>query len=140
MSDREKICDILYYLVWQLGWDESFFASLGLVPRESIRINRFRIVGRHFWNTDDFDLFKGRSFSDYNVRLLNPKEYRLSCRLDHIYTNICDIKSSIPEQEYEDVLDRIITKADKINKGLEKEFGKKIQSVRERMDKLYGEE
>lgn len=141
LSEREKICDILFYLVWELGWDESYFSALGFVPRESKHINRFRIVGRKFWDFDDSDLFKCRAFYDYDVRLLTPKEYRLSCSLDQIYAGISDIASYIPKEEYEDVLDRIIHKVDKINMDLEKEFGERIQHERRNwennIDKLY---
>lgn len=143
LSDREKICDVLNYLVWNLGWDEHHFATLGLVPLDRIHLNTFRIVGRSHPIFNGDSSLKERAFQDYDIRLLHPKEYRLSCSLDHIYTIIEDIASCASEQEYEKVLDRTISRADEIWKGLEKEYAARIESAKEAekksMDKLFGE-
>lgn len=140
LSVREKICDVLNYLVWNLGWDEHHFVTLGLVPRESIRLNTFRIVGRSLPLFYDDSSLKDRAFCDYDIRLLHPKEYRLSCSLDQIYTMIEDIASCASEQEYEKVLDRTISRVDKIWKNLEKGYAGRIESAKKSVDKLFGEE
>ena len=140
ISVREKICDVLNYLVWNLGWDEHHFVTLGLVPRESIRLNTFRIVGRSLPLFYDDSSLKDRAFCDYDIRLLHPKEYRLSCSLDQIYTMIENIASCASKQEYEKVLDRTISRVDKIWKDLEKGYAGRIESAKKSVDKLFGEE
>lgn len=136
LADREKICDVLNYLVWNLGWDEHHFVTLGLVPRNSVHPNPFRIVGRSVSFYYDDSSLKYRAFCDYDIRLLHPKEYRLSCSLDHIYTIVEDIESYASEQEYEEALDRTISEADKIWKGLEEWDAGRIKSIKKGIDKL----
>lgn len=139
LTDREKICDILHYLVWELDWDESHFANLGLVPRASIHPNRFRIIGRSYCDYDDSS-YKDRVFSDYDIRLLYPKEYRLSYSLDCIYSSIEDIARYAPESDYAGILDRATARVDKIRKDLERQCADWMQIMPEPVDKLFEEE
>ena len=140
LSDREKIYAVLDYLACDLGWNEYDFVKLGLISSESIQHNTFRIVGRPLSIYYDESSLIKRKFCDYDIRLLHPKEYRLSCSLDHIYTIIEAIESCASKQEYEEILGRTISRVDKIWKNLEKGYAGRIESAKKSVDKLFGEE